>query len=304
MKRLGKNLKNNTGGIDGVINVLKPPGMTSSSVVSVMRRLLGTKKTGHGGTLDPMAAGVLPILSGKGTRLFDYMLEGSKEYIAEICFGYETDTQDSQGKIVSECVMNVGEEDFLKASEALKGDIKQQAPMFSAVSVGGQKLYKAAYKNIEVIERPFRDATIYALELIRKTAENRFLFRLECSRGTYVRTLCHDMGKLLGGCAYMAFLLRTKSGGMDIENAYTLDELRQAYDEKSDIEKYVTRLNDALIALPVYNAKSIYWDRLRNGNSVKVGGVDTGISRVICNDVLIGMGSVENGVLKIKTMLI
>ncbi|MBR4018927.1 MAG: tRNA pseudouridine(55) synthase TruB, partial [Clostridia bacterium] len=173
--------------LEGVVNVLKPPGLTSSDVVSDIRHIFGMKRVGHTGTLDPGAAGVLPICIGRATRLFDYLVDKEKEYIGEIAFGIATDTQDSYGEAV-ECMDAVVTEEMVKAVLPLFTGLQNQtAPLYSALSVGGKKMYKLAREGVEV-ERKVREINVPALELITQTAPNRYLVRIVCSKGTYVRT--------------------------------------------------------------------------------------------------------------------
>ncbi len=209
----------------GVVNLLKPPGMTSSDAVLELRRLFGEKRVGHTGTLDPGAAGVLPICIGRATRLFDYLVDKDKEYIAEITFGAAADTQDSYGRAVEQAQTDVTAKALCAALPAFLGEQEQIAPMYSALSSGGKKLYQLARAGAEVVEKR-RIVHIKTLEFLKQTGPQSFLLRAECGRGTYVRTLCYDIGRRLSAPAYLSFLLRSRSGSFDLDGAYTLDELR------------------------------------------------------------------------------
>jgi tRNA pseudouridine55 synthase len=212
--------------MDGFINLLKPPGMTSSNAVVAVRRMFprGTR-VGHGGTLDPDAAGVLPICVGRATRLFDYIIDKEKVYIAEAALGVETDTQDATGAAIACAQVNAGRADILRGMAELTGWIEQVPPMYSAIKRDGQRMYELARKGQQA-QLSARPAWVSAFEYIEKTGQDRHLVRIACGKGVYVRTLIHDLGRKLGCGAHMAFLLRTRSGAFDIDRALTLDELK------------------------------------------------------------------------------
>ncbi|HWR23682.1 MAG TPA: tRNA pseudouridine(55) synthase TruB [Feifaniaceae bacterium] len=249
---------------EGIVNILKPPGMTSSNVVSDVRRLFELKRVGHTGTLDPGAAGVLPVCLGRATRLFDYLVNKEKEYIAEISFGARTDTQDSYGRVVETSSRVVEEAELRAALPSFLGEQTQIAPRYSALKSGGKAMYELARSGREVPER-VRPVTIHALELIDQTRENRFLIRIGCSRGTYIRTLCEDIGKRLFACAHMSFLLRTASGTFRVEDAHSIEEL-SGQKERGTLLESVIPIPDALSFLPrvaVGGDKALF--RLKNG---------------------------------------
>lgn len=230
--------------LEGVVNVLKPPGMTSSDVVSDLRRIFDTKRIGHTGTLDPGAAGVLPICIGRATRLFDYLVDKEKEYIAEISFGIATDTQDSYGEAIEKSDAEVTETMLKSVLGEFIGTQKQTAPMYSAVRVNGKKLYELAREGVEA-ESKVREITISELELLKSVERNRFLIRIVCSKGTYVRTICKDIGDKLGVPAHMSFLLRTRSGTFKLDKTYSIDELK-AYKEQGRLQETLTSVEAAL----------------------------------------------------------
>lgn len=250
--------------MEGIINVLKPPGMTSSNVVADIRRLSGIRRVGHTGTLDPGAAGVLPVCLGRATRLFDFLVDKQKAYIAEIAFGVRTDTQDSYGAVVERdtCVI---EPAMLEAAlPAFRGSQSQVAPAYSALKAGGTPLYALARGGQTVPER-VRQMHIYTLEYLRQTAGNRFLLRVECSRGTYVRMLCEDIGRALGACAHMSFLLRTATGPFLLEDAYSIAELA-ALREADRLPEAVLSVEQVLAFLPMLRLEEVgEAARLRNG---------------------------------------
>jgi len=211
--------------INGFINVLKPPGMSSHDVVSFIRRTYQIKKVGHAGTLDPSAAGVLPIAVGKATRLIEYMTDADKGYRAELTLGYSTDSGDTTGNIIK------GIEDFITPEfnvitnvlDSFIGEIQQIPPMHSAIKINGTKLYDLARKGIS-IERSPRAVTIKKISLIKNSLDH-FLFDVECSKGTYIRTLCLDIGVKLNIPSVMSFLIRTRVGGFKLDQAFTLEEI-------------------------------------------------------------------------------
>ena len=220
--------------MDGIFNVLKPPGMTSHDVIGFLRRALNTKKIGHGGTLDPDAAGVLPVFAGTATRLLSYAMEGRKQYIAEFTLGEQRDTGDDSGTLVK--TMSVPELSEAKLKEVLQsfsGKQIQLPPMYSAVKINGQKLYQLARKGVEV-ERKARPIEIYKLELLDAklptesiSAKYSFTVAVECSKGTYIRVLGEDIATALGTCGTMSFLLRTQVGSYLLNEAHTLQEIAE-----------------------------------------------------------------------------
>ena len=220
--------------MDGIFNVLKPPGMTSHDVIGFLRRALNTKKIGHGGTLDPDAAGVLPVFAGTATRLLSYAMEGRKQYIAEFTLGEQRDTGDDSGTLVK--TMPVPELSETKLKEVLQSFLGKQIqlpPMYSAVKINGQKLYQLARKGVEV-ERKARPIEIYKLELLDAklptesiSAKYSFTVAVECSKGTYIRVLGEDIATALGTCGTMSFLLRTQVGSYLLNEAHTLQEIAE-----------------------------------------------------------------------------
>lgn len=196
---------------DGVVNILKPAGMTSHDVVAKVRRIYQTKKVGHTGTLDPEAVGVLPICVGQATRLVEYLTEKDKRYRVLLKFGRETDTQDATGNVIKEtAVCTLEREAFAELLDQFVGEIKQVPPMYSAIKKDGQPLYKLARQGIAVEVAP-RTVTIHEIKLLMYNGESAML-EVHCGKGTYIRTLCQDIGRAAGSSAYMEYLLRTQSG--------------------------------------------------------------------------------------------
>ena len=232
---------------EGIVNILKPPGMTSSDAVADVRHIFKIKRVGHTGTLDPGAAGVRPICIGRATRLFDILVDKQKEYIAEVTFGAATDTQDAYGRIAETDARIISKDELAAVLPCFIGQIEQTAPMYSAVSIDGKRLYQLAREGADAVEIK-RSATIDNIEIMAQSGENRYLLRIVCSRGTYVRTLCADIGKRLGTCAYMSFLLRTRSGEFTIGSTYSIAELRQMK-EKGRLDDAVISIEDSLNGL-------------------------------------------------------
>lgn len=218
--------------MNGIINLKKETGMTSHDAVFKLRKILGTKKIGHGGTLDPDVVGVLPIAVGKATRMVEFMQDEGKVYDGEITLGYSTTTEDSSGEVVAETpVLSPLDEKLVdEAIASLTGPITQIPPMYSAVKVNGRKLYEYARAGQEV-ERPERQVTIYSFERTSAISYDeelaRFTFRVKCSKGTYIRTLSVDLGEKLGYAAHMSHLTRTSAAGLQLEDSLTLEEIAQ-----------------------------------------------------------------------------
>ena len=212
--------------MDAIFNVLKPPQMTSHDVIGFLRRVLNTKKIGHGGTLDPDAAGVLPVFAGSATRLLEFAVEGRKEYIAEFTLGAQTVTGDDSGEVVKTMpVPAFGKQELEAVLAQFTGKQMQLPPMYSAIKINGKKLYQLARQGVEV-ERTARPIEVYKLELLHYTATS-FTVRVACSKGTYIRVLGEDLATALGTCGTMSFLLRTQVGVYTIDKACTLQEIAE-----------------------------------------------------------------------------
>jgi len=233
--------------LKGIINVLKPPGMTSHDVVAFLRRLVHIKKIGHGGTLDPAAAGVLPVFIGKATKAIEFFENTDKEYVAEMRLGITTDTGDSEGNILSTRRVNAGIQSINNVLGQFTGKIEQIPPMYSAVRHNGKKLYELARQGITVQRKP-RTVEIKSLELIYYE-ENTVTFRTICSKGTYIRTLCEDIGRKLECGAYLSCLVRTRVGPFHIDRSYTIEEIEQNV-SGNDTEKMIIPIDEGLAFLP------------------------------------------------------
>ena len=216
--------------MNGFFNILKPPGLSSAAVVGAVKRLTGEKRVGHAGTLDPEAAGVLPVMVGRATRLFDYLVDKEKSYVAECAFGTATDTEDAQGTVIAEGSHYPALAECARAAARLTGDILQRPSVYSAIKQGGKPLYDRARRG-EDVEAPLRPVHIERITLLEERPNHGLLLRVDCGRGTYIRSLCRDLGELTGCPAHMRFLLRTRSGAFTLAEAHTLEELAQARDE-------------------------------------------------------------------------
>ena len=247
----------------GFLNVLKPPGMSSAQVVGYARRLLGGVKLGHAGTLDPEAAGVLPLMAGKAARLFDYMQDKEKAYVAEVAFGSATDTQDAQGTVIESGECYPCEAAIKQALPGFTGRLMQRPPMYSAIKQDGARLYELARRGREVVV-PEREVMVHELTLRAMTENHGALLFVRCSKGFYVHTLCHDLGRALGCPAHMRFLLRTQSGVFTLETARTLEALELAANRNSP-EKLLLPPEAALEHLPHTQVPPELEKAVRNG---------------------------------------
>ena len=295
--------------MNGIINFFKPAGMTSHDAVSYFRRLLGTKKVGHTGTLDPMATGVLPICVGKGTKVSEYLLHVDKEYIGELTLGTSTDTQDNTGIILNQSDKIVTEEEIRDVFDLFKGKIQQIPPMYSAKKVGGKKLYELARSGIEISREP-REITIKELDILKIVDNRKILFHTKCSKGTYIRTICNDIGEKLGTYGHMSYLLRTGVGPFKVSDSYGRDTLDNM--DRDDIMKVILPIDSAVVNMDQVRLDKSFYKPLANGVKVKLdnsiqGSVDTSL-RVYVSDEFIGIGKItekENiRLLKMEKVLI
>lgn len=250
--------------MDGIINVYKEKGFTSHDVVAKLRGILRMKKIGHTGTLDPAAEGVLPVCLGKGTRLCDMLTDKTKTYRAVLLLGQETDTQDTTGVVQAEYPVHVTEEEVQKAIVSFLGDYMQIPPMYSALKVNGKKLYELARqgKEVERQARPVQilDIQIESIDLPRAT------FFVTCSKGTYIRTLCYDIGRKLGCGGCMESLLRTRVDRFELKDSLTLSQIEKLRDE-GRLEEAVVPVEGVFLRLPALVTKPGDGDKLlHNGN--------------------------------------
>lgn len=249
---------------NGIINIYKEAGFTSHDVVAKMRGILKQKKIGHTGTLDPEAVGVLPVCLGSGTKLCDVLTDHSKEYEAVLLLGVSTDTQDTTGAVLQEREVNCTENEVQSAVMSFVGEYDQIPPMYSALKVDGKKLYELAREGKEV-ERAARRVVIENI-FVEKIELPRVVMRVECSKGTYIRTLCHDIGEKLGCGGAMESLKRTRVGQFEAADAITLTQLEKLRDEGCVQEKVMAV--DAFFAeLPAVHIKEEFTVLIQNGNA-------------------------------------
>ena len=238
---------------NGILNINKPEGWTSQDVVAKLRGRLHIRRVGHTGTLDPMATGVLPVCFGKATRIIEYYDDDFKTYEAEMKLGMETDTLDITGTVLETKPVDVSEDDVIQTIDSFRGWITQIPPKYSALKVNGKPLYKYAREGVEV-EIKSRKIYVEDIQPVEvNLRENRILFRVTCSKGTYIRTICDDIGKKLGCGGTMTSLQRTQSGCFRVEDARTLPEILEMTDE--ELERCVIPMDETLVHLGIIELK-------------------------------------------------
>ncbi len=277
--------------MDGIVTVLKPPGMTSSNVVYDVRKIFSEKRAGHLGTLDPAAAGVLPVCLGRATRLFDILVDKDKEYVFETSFGIQTDTQDAYGAITARDQCVIDRNSLERVLPEFIGEQMQTASIYSALKVDGKKMYDLARAG-KAVEPKTREISVSELELLEQTGENRFLLRAVCSRGTYIRSLCESIANRLDTVAYVPFLLRSRSGPFTLMQAKTIAELCDAAAEDA-LSSVVTSCEDAMFFLPELRLEKERAVPTKNGLDTHVRGVSDGIVRAYAGNEFLGIGSIQ-----------
>lgn len=247
---------------NGIIIIDKPAGWTSMDVCAKLRGMFREKRIGHAGTLDPMATGILPVFVGRATRAVEFTEDYDKEYVAGIRLGVVTNTQDTTGEVLEQRPVEVSRQDVEQVLERFRGPIDQIPPMYSAIKIGGKKLYELARKGKEVERKP-RRITIQELELLEQVSENEYILRVSCSKGTYVRTLCHDIGQCLGCGAAMSSLRRTRVG--PFREGVTLEQVQQAADAQ-DAARLLAPVDGCFAQFPAVTASERECSRfIRNG---------------------------------------
>lgn len=260
----------------GILIVDKPAGWTSHDVVAKLRRILGEKRIGHAGTLDPMATGVLPVFVGRATRAVEFMENADKEYLASLRLGLVTDTQDTSGTILEKRPVMCGRDDVAAALGGFRGETEQLPPMYSAIKINGKKLYEYARKGKEVERKP-RRITISSLEL-EGERDGDFLLRVTCSKGTYIRVLCADIGERLGCGGAMSALTRTRVGAYRLEDAHALDDIINAGREGA--ESMMLGLESMFMEYPAAVADAENERRCRNGLAPRLSEAPLGLFRL------------------------
>ena len=291
--------------MNGFLCVLKPPGMTSSDVVVRVRRLLGKgAKVGHAGTLDPEASGVLPLMIGKAARLFDYLVEKEKIYVAELRPGYATDTQDAHGKIISGTGERVSRAQLEAVLPQFIGDIMQKPPMFSALKRDGQKLCDLARQGVEIEIEP-RPTQVHAIDILHEHEDGSFTLRVRCGKGTYIRTLCHDIGAAMGCGAHMGLLLRMQTGMFSLDHAHTIEEIEAV----EDLSQLLTPMDMPLAHIPRADVAGHAERFVRNGNALTRRELRGDIPqekpvRLYLHNQFAGIGRLNGDTLKFDAMLL
>ncbi|WP_191556413.1 tRNA pseudouridine(55) synthase TruB [Metabacillus idriensis] len=260
--------------MEGVLLINKPAGMTSHDCVAKMRRIARTKKVGHTGTLDPDVTGVLPVCLGRATKIVEYLTAASKTYEAEVTLGFSTTTEDSSGEVVEKKKVEsvITKEDVLEALKSLTGEIDQVPPMYSAVKIGGKKLYEYARAG-QTIERPSRKIMIHEMTLLSDIVSNEdtvsFRFKVQCSKGTYVRTLAVMIGEKLGFPAHMSHLIRTASGPFLIDQCHTFEDIEEMAEE-GRLQDELIPISTALNHLPKLSINDTLAKKVKNGAVLEV----------------------------------
>lgn len=291
------------GNLNGVLPIFKEPGFTSHDVVAKLRGILKTKKVGHTGTLDPNAVGALPICIGKATKISDYLMDQPKEYIAEITFGLETDTEDIWGEVIKTSTVLPNKEEIINALDEIDDrEIQQLPPMYSAKKIKGKKLYEYAREGRDIDRKPI-NVYIYRAELLR-SYQDKAVIRIKCSKGTYIRTIIKDLGIKLNTSATMSYLLRTESSGIKVEQCYTLSQVQKFYDS---LDTMLIPMEISLSHLKKVELDSEYYKQIINGAKIPTTLKITNQNIVFCEGKFIGIGEVlesnHSNILKIKKLL-
>lgn len=281
--------------MNGIICIYKEKGMTSFDVVAQIRRIFGTKKVGHGGTLDPMAEGVLPIFIGNATKAADFCPDNTKQYLAGFKFGITTDTQDITGNVLSQVNTYVSRNKMIMIERMFTGELMQVPPMYSAVKVNGQKLYELARKG-QVIDRKARHITVYELK-IKEYEDNEGQMLVTCSKGTYIRTLIHDIGEKLGVGAVMTRLVRTRSGSFTLDDSYFLSDLEGK--SPDELQALLMPLKKLYEQLPKAHLDEEQTRLFKNGARLDADRIrfdtiyDMGYYIEDCDGVFLGLGKID-----------
>ena len=277
--------------MNGIVIVDKPQGWTSQDVTARLRRVFNTRRIGHGGTLDPMATGVLPVFVGRATRGVEFFEHAEKTYEATLRLGLTTDTEDTSGTVLTEQEVNISEADFLGVLPQFRGKIQQIPPMYSALKINGQKLVDLARKGKEVERQP-REIEIFQLDCLEFSGTEAKL-RVRCSKGTYIRTLCKDIGQALGCGGCMAALRRVQAGEYTIEEAVPLQELL----ETENSEKYLRPVDSMFRNYPAVTLTEKQELRCRNGNSFSISLADGTYRAYSKEGEFLMLAKVESGVM-------
>ena len=286
----------------GILLLDKPVGLSSNAALGVAKRVLGIRKAGHTGTLDPLASGLLVLCFGEATKVAGFLLDSDKTYLAEVCLGAVTATDDAEGEVIERRpIPELDEAGIKRALASFRGSIEQVPPMYSALKQGGERLYKLARRG-ESVDRPARSVTIHELELLAWDGEHLRL-GVNCSKGTYIRSLARDLGEALGCGAHLSALRRTRSAAFDIADAVDLDELRAM--DRDQARALLKPADQALSALPAVQLDPASATRLLTGQ--RLSGLDhrvAGLARVYGPQGFIGVGEADGqGGLKARRLI-
>lgn len=281
--------------MNGIILVDKPQDWTSHDVVAKLRGVLHERRIGHSGTLDPLATGLLVVFVGRATRAVEFAESDSKEYIAGLHLGVSTDTQDITGNIVAESAALPDEAALREAIGRFIGDIEQIPPMYSAIKIGGKKLYELARRG-ESVERAPRKITVSAIDIAGRDGDD-YILNISCSKGTYVRTLCSDIGEALGCGACMSSLRRTRAGVFSVDDAHSLADIEAAVRE-GRLSDIILPVDTLFASFPKLTVSQSAAKRLKNGNIIKISAEDGEYKVYSDSDEFLLLGRVECGKLK------
>ena len=285
--------------MDGILIINKPKQYTSHDVVARVKKICG-EKVGHTGTLDPMATGVLPLLLGQGTKLSKYLINHDKTYIATIQLGKKTDTLDSEGSILEERNVDgklLNKENVQRVLECQIRKQIQTPPIYSAIKVNGKKLYEYARKGVEV-EIPKREIEIYNIELLDINEKDKTIeFRVHCSKGTYIRTLCENIAEKLGTIGYMKELNRVQVGQFNLNQAFTVEELEKNKENEKFLNQHLITVRNFFEKYPIIELKEEKLKLFLNGVQL-TNNNDDGLYQIKVNNIVIGIGTIKNKLLK------
>lgn len=284
----------------GFLNVYKPQGMSSAAVVGKIKKKFNLKKVGHMGTLDPLACGVLPIAVGKATKMFDYFLNKKKTYIVNCEFGYETSSLDLGTEKINETSFVPTLEDVVKATKSFLGKIKQQPPIYSAKKIDGKKAYELARDGKDVVLKDV-EVEIFKFDCLNQINNTTFKFEIECSSGTYVRSLIRDLAYKLNTYATVVFLERIKTDFFDATNAIKLDDLLSS---NINLENVLIKIEQTFKNIKQVQVDNLQFDKLKNGLIIKTNLSDENNVFIMCDNKLLGVAEIKNNQIKLKTYLL
>ena len=284
----------------GFLNVYKPQGMSSAAVVGKIKKKFNLKKVGHMGTLDPLACGVLPIAVGKATKMFDYFLNKKKTYIVNCEFGYETSSLDLGTEKINETSLVPTLEDVVKATKSFLGKIKQQPPIYSAKKIDGKKAYELARDGKDVVLKDV-EVEIFKFDCLSQINNTTFKFEIECSSGTYVRSLIRDLAYKLNTYATVVFLERTKTDFFDATNAIKLDDLLSF---NINLENVLIKIEQTFKSIKQVQVDNLQFNKLKNGLIIKTNLSDENNVFIMCDNKLLGVAEIKNKQIKLKTYLL